>query len=184
MEAIDNSKQETAETSAVGVNIALAKPSSGASIAEKVFENAWRSVVIVINGDGQGSGVIIRPNIVATNCHVVNEGGDIIVYKSANRRADTDSAFPAIIRHADEDKDFCLLDVVGLWGVPATVRKYGTLRVGEDVYGLGAPWGWICRCLSVWFRNCGKSTVIGLSRPMRPYHPAHRGVACLIAKEI
>lgn len=34
-----------------------------------------------------------------------------------------------------------MLDVDGLWGVPATVRKYGTLKVGEDVYGLGAPQG-------------------------------------------
>ena len=54
---------------------------------------------------------------------------------------DADSAFSATIRHSDEDKDFCLLDVSGLWGVPATVRKYETLKVGEDVYGLGAPHG-------------------------------------------
>ncbi len=141
MEAIDRRKDESAGTPSVAENIALSKPPDGASVAEKVFENAWRSVVIVINGDGQGSGVIIRPNIVATNCHVVNEGGDIIVYKSANRRADTDSAFSATIRRADEERDFCLLDVDGLWGVPVSVRRYDTLKVGEQVYGLGAPSG-------------------------------------------
>ena len=112
-----------------------------ANIAERVFENTWRSVVVVHNGSGQGSGVIVRPNIVATNCHVVDGYGGITVYKSDNRRADTGSAFSATIRESDEDKDFCLLDVDGLWGVPVAVRKYGTLGVGEDVYGLGAPQG-------------------------------------------
>ena len=139
--AIENREQETVEQPSISANIALAKPPSGASGAEQVFENAWRSVVIVINGDSQGSGVIIRPNIVATNCHVVDEGGDIVVYKSDNRRADTDTPFAAAIRHADEERDFCLLDVAGLWGVPATVRRYDTLKVGETVYGLGAPQG-------------------------------------------
>ena len=98
-------------------------------------------MVIITNGNGQGSGVIIRPNIVATNCHVVNEDGGIAVYKSDNRRADIDTAFPATIRRSDTDKDFCLLDVRGLWGIPATVRKYDTLKIGEAVYALGAPKG-------------------------------------------
>ena len=141
MEAIENREQETIEQPSINSNIALAKPSLSASGAEQVFENAWRSVVIVINGDSQGSGVIIRPNIVATNCHVVDEGGDIIVYKSDNRRADADTPFAAAIRHADEAQDFCLLDVAGLWGVSATIRAYDTLKVGEAVYGLGAPKG-------------------------------------------
>ncbi len=139
LEAIENLEVETASVPSISENIALAKPSGGVSIAEKVFENAWRSVVIVTTEDGQGSGVIIRPNVVATNCHVVDGGGEIIVYKSDNRRADT--PFAATIRRADDEQDFCLLDVAGLWGVPATVRRYDTLKVGETVYGLGAPQG-------------------------------------------
>ncbi len=141
LKAIDRRQEEVTEEPAIRDNIAIAAAPKGVTVAAKVFENAWRSVVVVVNGEGQGSGVIIRPNIVATNCHVVNEGGGIEVYKSVDRRADTDSAFPATIRHMDEDRDFCLLDVVGLWGVSATVRRYDTLAVGEDVYGLGAPQG-------------------------------------------
>ena len=141
MEAIENREAGTVEKPSIRENIALAKPSGGVSTAEKVFENAWRSVVIVTTDDGQGSGVIIRPNVVATNCHVVDDGGEIIVYKSDNRRADTDTPFAATIRRADEEQDFCLLEVSGLWGVPATVRRYDTLKVGEAVYGLGAPKG-------------------------------------------
>ena len=83
----------------------------------------------------------MHPNVVATNCHVVEDAGEILVYKSDNRRADTGTSFYARIRHAEEDADFCLLDVEGLWGVPASVRGYDSLSVGEDVYALGAPWG-------------------------------------------
>ena len=120
---------------------ASASGSKGSNTASRVFESAWRSVVVVSVSDGQGSGVIVRPNVVATNCHVVDTRGEIKIYKSDNRRADTSAAFSARIRHSDEDEDFCLLDVDGLWGVPATVRKYDTLGIGEDVYGLGAPQG-------------------------------------------
>jgi len=141
LEAIDRRKEERARKSAANSDIVIAHKPKGTNIAAHVFENTWRSVVVVRNGDGQGSGVIVRPNIIATNCHVVDGRGKITVYKADNRRADTDTAFSATIRQSDEDKDFCLLDVGGLWGVPATVRKYDTLSVGEDVYGLGAPQG-------------------------------------------
>ena len=119
----------------------IAKPPATANIAQQVFENTWRSVVVIETHDAQGSGVIIRPNIVATNCHVVDNAKRIAVYKSVARRADADNAFAARIRHADKRRDFCLLDVDGLWGIAAPVRKYATLKVGESVYGLGAPKG-------------------------------------------
>ena len=141
MKVIENREDTPAESPAIGGNIAIGATPARPNTAEWVFENTWQSVVVITNGNGQGSGVIIRPNIVATNCHVVDEGGTIAVYKSDNRRADTDIAFFATIRHSDTDKDFCLLDVDGLWGIPATVRKYDTLKIGETVYALGAPKG-------------------------------------------
>ena len=141
MEAIENRQANGTERSAIGTHIALAPTPKAVNRAARVFENAWRSVVVVVTDDGQGSGVIIRPNIVATNCHVVDGGGGIVVYKSDKRRANTDAAFSATIRRADAARDFCLLDVDGLWGIAATVRRYDTLEVGEDVYGLGAPRG-------------------------------------------
>ena len=121
--------------------IAAAKPPQTENAAEYVFENTWRSVVVVRNGDSQGSGVIIQPNVVATNCHVVKNGGGIVVYKHDNRRASTDTRFNAVIRHADKKRDYCLLDVGGLWGIPANIRQYNTLKVGENVYALGSPEG-------------------------------------------
>jgi len=139
--AIDFGAVEIEQETTIAENISVSSKPKDANTAAHVFENAWRSVVVVRNGGGQGSGVIVNPNIVATNCHVVNTYGRIAVYKANDRRADADTAFSATIRHADKRKDFCLLNVNGLSGAPVKIRKYTTLRVGENVYALGAPQG-------------------------------------------
>ncbi len=72
---------------------------------------------------------------------MVDGVGEIVVYKHDNRRASTDTTFAAAIRKRDGENDFCLLDAAGLWGIPAGVRKYETLGVGENVYALGSPRG-------------------------------------------
>ena len=116
-------------------------PASQKGVAEAVFERAWRSVV-VIKGEGeQGSGVIITPNVVATNCHVIDNLESIIVYKHDNPRATTDTLFYATIRYRDDDRDLCLLDVDDLQGIPPKVRDYDKLNIGEDVYAVGSPKG-------------------------------------------
>ena len=127
--------------SSIGKSVATARPPSETNIAETVFENAWRSIVVVRQGENQGSGVIVRPNVVATNCHVVDSYGRIVIYKHDNRRATTDTTFNAVIRHQDKDRDFCLLNVAGLQGKPAKVRRYDMLKIGEDVYAVGSPKG-------------------------------------------
>ena len=119
---------------------AVASESQSKKVAESVFERSWQSIVVIRQGENQGSGVIVRPNVVATNCHVV-EGGDIVIYKHDNRRATIDTLFNATIRKRDDDKDFCLLDVPGLQGKFAKVRRYDTLKIGEDVYAVGSPKG-------------------------------------------
>ena len=127
--------------SSIGESVATAPPPNETNIAELVFENAWRSIVVIRQGEKQGSGVIVRPNVVATNCHVVDSYGRIVIYKHDNRRATTDTTFNAVIQHQDKDRDFCLLNVAGLQGQPAKVRRYGTLKIGEDVYAVGSPKG-------------------------------------------
>ena len=113
-------------------------PSNAAAVA---FENGWRSVVVIETDESQGSGVIIRPNIVATNCHVVDDGTAIMVYKANNRHAQKDEIFRAQIHRTHEARDLCLLEVSGLWGIPANLRRADSLTVGESVYAIGAPQG-------------------------------------------
>ena len=138
---IGKRKTENEEGSLFLRNVVAVSPPETESVGAQVFGNAWRSIPVIANGDGHGSGVIVPPNVVATNCHVVEDAGEILVYKSGSRRADTGTSFYARIRHAEEDAGFCLLDVEGLRGVPASVRGYDSLSVGEDVYAPGAPWG-------------------------------------------
>ena len=118
--------------------VAPTLPPNAAAVA---FENGWRSVVVIETDESQGSGVIIRPNIVATNCHVVDDGTAIIVYKANNRRAQKDEVFPAQIHRAHEARDLCLLEVPGLWGIAVNLRRTDSLTVGESVYAIGAPQG-------------------------------------------
>ena len=118
--------------------VSSSKPTNAAAY---VFENVWQNIVLIRQGEKQGSGVIVSPNMVATNCHVVDSYGDIIIYKHDNRRATTDTRYWATIRRRDTARDFCLLDVAGLYGIPANARRYRTLNIGEDVYAVGSPKG-------------------------------------------
>ena len=115
----------------------------GENSAESVFENAWRSVVVVVAGGSQGGGAVINePNRVATNCHVVDESpNDIRVYKGENRRAVRDAPHSAEIVSGDRERDVCILSVSGLWGIPAKIRSAAELEIGEAVYAVGAPKG-------------------------------------------
>ena len=111
--------------------------------AASIFENTWRSVVVVYAGDTQGGGVILGgPNQVATNCHVVDEAPyDIRVYKGEERQANRDKAYSAEIVAGDRKRDICLLMVSGLWGIAAEIRAAMDLEIGEAVYAVGAPQG-------------------------------------------
>ena len=111
-----------------------------ANPAESVFAKVWRNIVVVKSGGNQGSGVIISPNTIATNCHVLG-GGQIIVYKHNNRRASTDTVYSASIIKRDNYRDFCILRVQNLNGIPAKIRKYDSLNIGENVYAVGSPQG-------------------------------------------
>ena len=135
------------EAESISKHIAVAGTSIEPLSAEKVYERIWRSVVYVATDNGHGSGVIIQPNIVATNCHVIEYGGDITVYKYVDSKGQKYIHYEADARSdkkskAYRDTDFCLLDVEDLWGEPAIIRRYDTLKNGERVYALGAPQGY------------------------------------------
>ena len=150
--AKENGNDKTAEViRAAMLNLQAADLPETVSPAAQVFENAWRHIVVVKRGENQGSGVIVRPNVVATNCHVIDSSGgitslfsgddEIIIHKHDNRRASTDTLFNATIRKRDDDRDFCLLDAKGLQGTSAKLRQYDTLQIGEAVYAVGSPKG-------------------------------------------
>ena len=148
--------------SGIGVRVAVAKDASEPLPAEDVFERVWRSVVYIetqsygefyLDDDesvqidfsdksGSGGGVIVQPDIVATSCHVVDGVDEIVVYQ-LKERGGTGNAFTVYGSVQSGEKDYCLLYVPDLLGeaVPATIRPYDTLKIGETVYALGAPEG-------------------------------------------
>ena len=108
--------------------------------AAAVFDSVWRSVVYIADDDGQGSGVIVGRDTVATNCHVVT-ANKIGVFPPATREATADKSIRARIIRRDKKRDFCVLRVGGVGGRIAKIRKFSTLKIGEAVYAIGAPEG-------------------------------------------
>jgi TPR repeat protein len=119
-----------------------AEAAGGKTTASTVFATASPSVVVVKAFDGsgqavaQGSGVVIAPSVVISNCHVFQE-----------RRTESASVFyrderyPATLRYADPTHDLCSFTVKNLDAPAARMRSAASLKVGEGTYAIGAPEG-------------------------------------------
>lgn len=111
-----------------------------AKSATEVFESASGSVVVVYGNDVKGkhkslgSGVVLPGGAVVTNCHVI-EKSDRFVVKHQQKE------YPAILKHADHDRDVCSLSTEGLKAPAAHLGTTKTLKVGQRVYAIGAPQG-------------------------------------------
>ena len=90
--------------------------------AKRVFSLASPSVVTVRTEDdkgvaeGQGSGVVVAPQRVVTNCHVIENAPVIRVFVG-------DKGRPAIWLRRNAIQDLCLLQVDGLAAAPARLRE-------------------------------------------------------------
>lgn len=113
---------------------------AGAKSAADIFEEVYGSVVVVYGKDPKGkvislgSGVVLAAGVVVTNCHVVNEVSDLLV-----RHMGTE--YPAARQHSDYDRDVCSLAVPGPKAQVAQLGTTQTLKVGQRVYAIGAPYG-------------------------------------------
>ncbi len=108
--------------------------------AELVFERAAAGVVTVYAADrsgrvlSQGSGVVVQPRHVLTNCHVL-KGADFVGLKAAG------ATITAELIEVKIARDLCLLRAA-LLDAPALARGSAQdLRIGQRVYALGAPLG-------------------------------------------
>jgi S1-C subfamily serine protease len=93
-----------------------------------------------------GSGFYVRPDIVATNCHVVSEGplGAAGFAGGLAQVTDKPGKFTIIDKPIaiDKDHDLALLYVPGAEAKPMNLRSdYSNLKVGESVFALGSPKG-------------------------------------------
>lgn len=105
----------------------------------EVFRANERSIVVVrglrdARGTSQGSGVVIAPEAVITNCHVALGVTELAVIWQGR-------SFAASIRYRDQGHDLCLLSAPNLLA-PAVIRgRVGDVAVGARVYAIGAPQG-------------------------------------------
>ena len=125
----------------------ICSPVAGAGGAADVFAKAAPSIVLVYALDeharpfSQGSGVLVAPGYIATNCHVL---GDATV--AAVVEANTDKKpITAEIAGRESERDLCLLEIKSfsrpLESRAATIRGLRDLKVGAAVYAVGSPKG-------------------------------------------
>ncbi len=108
--------------------------------ADEVFATVRSSIVTITTLDernqpeGAGSGVVISPSRVVTNCHVVNEANSIQILAGEKKLS-------AKLVAGDLKRDICLLHVPELSAPAATFRASDDLQKGESVYAVGNPLG-------------------------------------------
>lgn len=108
--------------------------------AEQIFNEMSVSVarINVSNASGNqislGSGVVIGPGSVITNCHVTR-GGSKFQVKLGN------DSYNAQVEVEDRDFDLCRLRVDGLNAPAVRLGQGQRLRSGQKVFAIGAPHG-------------------------------------------
>lgn len=106
-------------------------------IANRVCENAIKSVVTIKDGKGHGSGFIInKEGIIITNAHVVEGSPSVVtVVFSDGRQASAD-----VIGFAKGGVDLAILQVFNQPNLrPIPLAPAGTAKVGHIVFAVGTP---------------------------------------------
>jgi S1-C subfamily serine protease len=124
------------------VDSALASATPRIPYAVQVYENVKLSVVVVEvkgkGGDGFGAGVIIddQGSIITSN-HVVADSSNIMITFPDGSQSG------AFILSATPEQDIAVLRAFNTPAliIPATLGNPGSVRVGDDVFVIGHPFG-------------------------------------------
>lgn len=116
----------------------LCLPGVGTSTASSQpgWEN-WIVRIDVLRSDGRkelGSGVLIAPERLLTNCHVVRNASRITASQG-------NGSWPASVSMGDSYLDLCLLDLPGHPGKPPPLAEPDDAKVGQGVYAVGYSGG-------------------------------------------
>ena len=107
---------------------------------DQLFEKLSPSIWVVTTFDAaekrlaQGSGVVIEPGMLITNCHVLARARAVVVRRD-------NVAYGATLEHADVERDLCQLQVKNFTAPAVELAPTGGLRVGQRVYAVGNPRG-------------------------------------------
>ncbi len=109
-----------------------------ALLPDQVFDKVSPSVWAVRGLDASerpfsyGSGVVIGPERLITNCHVLAKAKAVQV-----RRENV--SYGAKLEYADAERDLCTLTVKGFTAPAVRIRGMADLKVGQRVYAVGNP---------------------------------------------
>lgn len=121
--------------------ITLASLPAAAITPQELFSKLAPSIYFVYGVDteekrrSQGSGVVVAPQRVVTNCHVI-QGANFVYLRKENV-----IYVAKRIEHADTGRDLCQLEVPNLNAPPVELGAAKDLKVGQKVYALGNPKG-------------------------------------------
>jgi hypothetical protein len=124
----------------LGVTPALAQQQATALSAEQVFERVAPSVWMVETFDAQnrpmaaGSGVVVAPGRVITNCHVLTRAKRVVVSRE-------NVSYGASLEYPDPERDLCQLKVANFTAPPLPVAGIESIKIGARVYAVGNPRG-------------------------------------------
>jgi hypothetical protein len=119
--------------------ITLAMPASAMS-PQDIYVRASESVVVVraLDDEGKpkqfGSGVVLTPGEIVTNCHVLKDAKAIKVGRKGE-------FVEAVLLYSNSKRDLCLLIAPEIKVAPIQLGKAANLKVGAPVFAIGAPKG-------------------------------------------
>lgn len=108
--------------------------------AEQLFERVAPSVWMVETFDAQnrplaaGSGVVVAPGRVVTNCHVLARARRVALTRE-------NVSYGATLEHPDPERDLCQLKVANFTAPAVAIAGVESLKIGSRVYAIGNPRG-------------------------------------------
>jgi serine protease Do len=109
--------------------------SPGAKIYKEVSGSVFAIYGIGKTNEMYGSGVAVKKDLLATNCHVVLRGNSLNYVKVSVNGDMKDGA----LYYYDTDNDLCLVKVSDAQFSPVNIRPSNELAIGTDVYAIGNP---------------------------------------------
>ena len=107
-----------------------------AEVYALVSPSVWRVVTYDVDGLqlANGSAVVVAPEMLATNCHVLAKAKRVVVRHEK-------ASFDAKLELWDAPRDVCQLRAAGLPAPPVRIAPTASVVVGENVYAIGTPRG-------------------------------------------
>lgn len=117
-----------------GSQLAHAEPLSAEALYEKVSPSIWLVQLRPEQGPVLGSAVVVSPETLITNCHILAKAASIQVRQGARR-------FDANLAYRDPSRDLCEIRAPGLTAPAVTIGDWQRTRIGAKLFAVGNATG-------------------------------------------